>query len=75
MLKYICFLFIVLCKSCGIGSPEELRFFQNNEKSEQSGLYENIPSCDVLASDWLDLEGWNFAKDKETYKKIYQESA
>lgn len=66
--------YIVLSKSYGVGSPEELWFFQNNDKSGQSGSYAYIPSCDILANDWLDLEGWSFAKDKETYKKLYQDS-
>lgn len=66
--------YIVLSKSCNVGSPEELWFFQNNDKSGQSGSYTKIPSCDILSNDWIDLEGWSFAKDKETYKKLYQDS-
>ena len=65
---------IVLCKSYSDGAPEELWFYQNNERSGQSGCYAAIPSCDILANDWLDLDGWSFAKDKETYRKLYQDS-
>lgn len=65
---------IALCKSSGVGSPDELWIYRNNEKSGQSGTYANLPSSDILADDWLDLDGWNFAKDVGTYRRLYQDS-
>lgn len=56
--------------SCQAGLPKTLQYYKCAYDKAQTSEIANVPSDDLLADDWLDLNGWAIAKTKDSYNSF-----